>query len=40
MEFKAQQIAAFVGGTIEGNEEAMIECTEEIDDFLKTHHGP
>ncbi len=28
-----------LGGTVEGNEKAMIECTKEIDDFLKEHHG-
>ena len=29
-----------LGGSEEGNEQAMIECTKEMDDFLKTHHRP
>lgn len=28
-----------LGGTIEGNERAMAECTKEMDDFLQAHHG-
>ena len=27
-----------LGGTVEGNEKAMIESTTVIDDFLKSHH--
>lgn len=28
-----------LGGTIEGNEKAMAECTKEMDDFLQAHHS-
>ena len=28
-----------LGGTVEGNEAAMIECSKEIEEFLGSHHG-
>ncbi|MCR5330998.1 MAG: hypothetical protein K6E62_07405 [Lachnospiraceae bacterium] len=28
-----------LGGTVEGNEKAMLACTKEMDDFLGTHHS-